>query len=78
MRWLAGWLVVLCPLAGAQEGKKPPPPPPPEAKEEKKPVTPPDWPPKHTDDRFGVNREWMVRTQISSRGVIDPLVLRAM
>jgi protein-L-isoaspartate(D-aspartate) O-methyltransferase len=77
MRWLAGWLVVLCPLAGAQEGKKPPPPPQ-KAKEAKKPVPPADWPPKHTDDRFGPNREWMVRTQISSRGVIDAHVLRAM
>jgi len=76
MRWLAGWLVVLCPVAGAQESEKPPPPP--AAKEGDRPVTPPDWPPKHTDDRFGANREWMVRTQISSRGVIDPLVLVAM
>jgi len=76
MRWLAGWLVVLCPLAGAQESEKPPPRP--EAKEEQKPVTPPDWPPKHTGDRMGVNREWMVRTQISARGVTDPLVLGAM
>lgn len=79
MRWLAGWLVVLCPLAGAQEGKEPPPAP--EAKgeqKEKKPETPPDWPPKHTGDRFGLNREWMVRTQIASRGVADPLVLNAL
>jgi protein-L-isoaspartate(D-aspartate) O-methyltransferase len=77
MRRLAAWLIVLCPLVGAQEDEKPPPAPP-KPKEEKKPVPPPDWPPKHTDDRMGVNREWMVRTQISSRGVIDAHVLRAM
>jgi protein-L-isoaspartate(D-aspartate) O-methyltransferase len=79
MRWLVGWLVVLCALAGAQEGQKPPPVPPPgDGKGQEKRITLPDWPPKHEDDRFGPNREWMVRTQIASRDIIDPLVLDAM
>ena len=39
---------------------------------------PADWPPKHADDRFDLNRRWMVRTQIKARGVSAPTVLKAM
>ena len=55
-------------VAGAQEQKKPAP----------KPEFPEGWPPTHKGDRFQVNRDWMVRTQIVGRGIGDPAVLKAM
>ena len=84
MRWQVGGLVLLCALAGAQDSpvkdapdkgapKKPPP-----RKTEAVPRIPDDWPPKHEGDKFGVNRAWMVRTQIKARGVANPAVLNAM
>jgi len=79
MRWQAGGLVLLCALAGAQDSpEKDAPKKPPAPKTKAPPRIPDDWPPKHKDDKFGVNRAWMVRTQIKARGIANPAVLLAM
>jgi protein-L-isoaspartate(D-aspartate) O-methyltransferase len=56
-------------IAGDEPEKKP-------APEKAKPI-PKDWPPRHKDD-FQKNRDWMVRTQLETRGIGDVSVLDAM
>ena len=57
----------------AQESARPP-----EKKKSDKAAIPPDWPPKHDNNKFEVNLRQMVRTQIHARGVRDEGVLAAM
>ncbi len=57
----------------AQESARPP-----EKKKPDKAAIPPDWPPKHDNNKFEVNLRQMVRTQIHARGVRDEGVLAAM
>jgi len=81
MRRAAWLLLACCALACEQEDPPAPRPRPPKETPEEPEARrelPPGWPPKHEDDKFGANREWMVRTQIKRRGVTDERTLKAM